>query len=72
MVGDTEIIMMETDTVASTFLLAQKWPFALLDQKRKVIFAFMAGSDTMAGEKGKIKGEKTSVKCNFLLNQKHC
>jgi len=27
MVGDTEINLLETDTVSSTFLLAQKWPF---------------------------------------------
>ena len=54
MVGDTEINLLETDTVSSTFLLAQKWPFELLNQERRVIYAFMAGNDTMLGTKGKM------------------
>ena len=64
MVGDIEINLLETETVSSTFLLAQKWPFALLDQERKVIYGFMAGNDTMIGPKVTISGEKKQGKSN--------
>jgi hypothetical protein len=71
MVGDTEINLLETDTVSSTFLLAQKWPFDLLNQKRRVIYAFMAGNDTMLGPKGKIgklgTEKKTPKSILFLI-----
>jgi hypothetical protein len=43
--------MLETDTVSSAFLLAQKWPFALLEGSKPIVYAFMAGNDTLA--KGK-------------------
>ena len=64
MVGDTEIILLETETVLSTFLLAQKWPFALLDQERKVIYAFMAGNDTIIESKKITSNEKKQGKSN--------
>lgn len=43
--------MLETDTVSSAFLLVQKWPFALIEGSKPIVYAFMAGNDTLA--KGK-------------------
>lgn len=57
--------MLETDTVSSAFLLAQKWPFALLQGSRPIIYAFMAGNDTLA--KGKSQNDQKAPKSNYSL-----
>lgn len=60
LIGEAEINLLETDTVSSAFLLAQKWPFDLLKGEKFVAYAFMAGNDTLS--KGKSMGNKNAPK----------